>query len=65
LRVLPGNHRIVVSSGAAILSFAALLGGCVTPGRSLYRWDAQYVVLDTAVTVEFDYLMVGRDGTEL
>jgi len=32
---------------------------------TINRWDAQYAVLSTQVTVEFDYRMVGRDGTEL
>lgn len=29
------------------------------------RWDAQYAVLSAAVTVEFDYRLVNKDGTEL
>ena len=32
---------------------------------SINRWDAQYIVISTQVTVEFDYRLVGRDGTEL
>ena len=32
---------------------------------TINRWDAQYILLSTQVTVEFDYRMVSRDGTEL
>lgn len=32
---------------------------------TINRWDAQYAVLSTTVTVEFDYRMVARDGTEI
>jgi len=32
---------------------------------TINRWDAQYMILATQVTVEFDYRVVGRDGTEL
>ena len=32
---------------------------------TINRWDAQYIVLSTQVTVEFDYRIVSRDGTEL
>lgn len=32
---------------------------------TINRWDAQYIVFSTQVTVEFDYRIVGRDGTEL
>ena len=32
---------------------------------TIHRWDAQYIVLSTQVTVEFDYKVVGRDGTTL
>lgn len=32
---------------------------------TIQRWDAQYAVLSTTVTVEFDYLMVARDGSEI
>ena len=32
---------------------------------TINRWDAQYAVLATTVTVEFDYKLVGRDGAEL
>ena len=29
------------------------------------RWDAQYVIISTQVTVEIGYKMVSRDGTEI
>ncbi len=32
---------------------------------TINRWDAQYVVLSTTVTVQFDYRMTSRDGTEI
>ncbi len=32
---------------------------------TINRWDAQYAVLSTQVTVELDYRMVSRDGTEI
>jgi len=32
---------------------------------SINRWDAQFALLTTVVTVEFDYHLVSKDGTEL
>lgn len=32
---------------------------------TINRWDAQYVVLSTVVTVEFDYRMVDKNGQEI
>ena len=32
---------------------------------SINRWDAQFALLTTVVTVEFDYRLVSKDGTEL
>ncbi|XYJ12408.1 DUF799 domain-containing protein [Telluria sp. B2] len=32
---------------------------------TINQWDAKYVVLSTSVTVDFDYRLVGKDGTEL
>jgi hypothetical protein len=32
---------------------------------TIHRWDAQYAVITTTVTVEFEYRMVSRDGTEI
>ena len=31
---------------------------------TINRWDAQYIVLSTQVTVEFEYRLVGREGVE-
>lgn len=32
---------------------------------TIHRWDAQYALLSTTVTVEFEYKMVNRDGAEI
>ncbi|MBS1190404.1 MAG: hypothetical protein H6R10_2196 [Rhodocyclaceae bacterium] len=32
---------------------------------SINRWDAQYALITTTVTVEFDYRLVSKDGTEI
>jgi len=32
---------------------------------TIRRWDAQYAVLATTVTVDFEYKLFGKDGTEL
>lgn len=32
---------------------------------TINQWDAKYVVLSTTVTVDFDYRLVAKDGTEL
>lgn len=32
---------------------------------TIHRWDAQYILLSTTVTVEFEYKMVSRDGVEI
>ena len=32
---------------------------------TINRWDAQYAVLATTVTVDFDYRLVYKDGTEI
>jgi len=32
---------------------------------TIHRWDAQYAFISTTVTVEFEYRMVARDGTEI
>ena len=32
---------------------------------SINRWDAQFALLTTVVTVEFDYRLVSKDGVEL
>ena len=32
---------------------------------TINQWDAKYVLLSTTVTVDFDYKLVYKDGTEL
>lgn len=32
---------------------------------TIHRWDAQYAFIATTVTVEFEYRLVSRDGTEI
>lgn len=32
---------------------------------TIHRWDAQYIVLSTTVTVEIDYRMVSKNGQEI
>jgi len=32
---------------------------------TIHRWDAQYAVFATVVTVEFEYRMVSKDGTQI
>jgi len=32
---------------------------------TINQWDAKYLVLSTTVTVDFDYRLVSKDGTEL
>lgn len=32
---------------------------------TINRWDAKYVLISTTVTVEFEYRMVSKDGTEI
>lgn len=32
---------------------------------TIHRWDAQYVLIATTVTVEFEYKMVSREGNEI
>jgi hypothetical protein len=44
---------------------AKLFGADAVLYVTINRWDAQYVILATQVTVDFDYRIVYRDGTEL
>lgn len=44
---------------------AKLFGADTVLYVTINRWDAQYVLLSTTVTVEFDYRMVNKDGTEI
>lgn len=44
---------------------AELFGADAVLFVTIERWDAQYAVLATTVTVAFDYRMVARDGSEI
>jgi hypothetical protein len=44
---------------------AQLFGADAVLFVTINRWDAQYAVLATTVTVDFDYRLVYKDGTEL
>lgn len=46
-------------------ALAKLFGADAVLYVTINRWDAQYAVLATTVTVNFDYRMVSRDGTEI
>lgn len=44
---------------------AKLFGADAVLYLTINRWDAQYAVLSTTVTVEVQYRMVAKDGTEI
>lgn len=44
---------------------ASLFGADAVLYVTINRWDAQYVVLSTTVTVEFEYEMKRKDGTQI
>lgn len=44
---------------------AKLFGADAVLYVTIKQWDAKYALIATTVTVEFDYRMVGRDGTEI
>lgn len=46
-------------------ALARLFGADAVLYVTINRWDAQYAVLATTVTVDFDYRLVSKDGTEL
>lgn len=46
-------------------ALAKLFGADAVLYVTINRWDAQYAILAATVTVEFDYRMVGKDGTEI
>jgi hypothetical protein len=46
-------------------SLARLFGADAILYVTINRWDAQYALLSTTVTVDFDYRIVSKDGTEL
>lgn len=46
-------------------ALASLFGADAVLYVTINRWDAQYAVITTTVTVNFDYRMVAKDGTEI
>jgi len=44
---------------------AKLFGADAVLYVTINRWDAQYAFITTTVTVDFDYRLVGKDGTQL
>jgi len=46
-------------------SLAKLFGADAVLYVTINRWDAQYSFIATTVTVDFDYRMVSKDGTEI
>ncbi len=46
-------------------SLAKLFGADAVLYVSINRWDAQYAFIATTVTVDFDYRLVSKDGTEI
>jgi len=46
-------------------SLAKMFGADSVLYVTIQRWDAKYAFLTTVVTVEFDYRIVNKDGTEL
>ncbi|RYF76286.1 MAG: hypothetical protein EOO22_02440 [Comamonadaceae bacterium] len=46
-------------------ALAKLFGADAVLYVTINRWDAQYLVFQTTVTVELDYRMVAKDGTQI
>lgn len=46
-------------------ALANLFGADAILYVTINRWDAQYALITTTVTVNFDYRLVSKDGTEL
>lgn len=46
-------------------SLAKMFGADTVLYVTINRWDAQYALFTTVVTVEFDYRIVNKDGTDL
>ena len=46
-------------------ALASLFGADAILYVTINRWDAQYALITTTVTVNFDYRLVSKDGTEL
>lgn len=51
--------------GQAPEVLATLFGADAVLYVAINQWDAKYAFIATTVTVEFDYRMVARDGTEI
>ena len=46
-------------------TLANMFGADVVLYVTINRWDAKYAIIAATVTVEFEYRMVARDGTEI
>jgi hypothetical protein len=46
-------------------TLAKLFGADAVLYVTINQWDAKYVIIATTVTVDFDYRMVSKDGTEI
>jgi len=46
-------------------NLAKLFGADAVLYITINRWDAQYALITTTVTVDFDYRLVSKDGTEI
>lgn len=46
-------------------ALARLFGADAVLFVTIDRWDAEYAVFETTVTVEFDYRLFAKDGTEI
>lgn len=46
-------------------TLAKLFGADAVLYVTIKRWDAQYAIIAATVTVQFDYRMVAKDGTEI
>jgi hypothetical protein len=59
---LPEGEQVHAQPPEAL---ARLFGADAILYVTIDRWDAQYAVISTTVTVAFEYRLVGKDGTEL
>ena len=46
-------------------NLAKLFGADAVLYVAINRWDAQFMLISTTVTVDFDYRLVAKDGTEI
>jgi hypothetical protein len=51
--------------GESTQSLASLFGADAVLYVKINRWDAQYALIVATVTVDFDYRLVSKDGTEI